>query len=764
MRPPDQGPAADDEKLSDAERRLLAAAATGKLIDLRACDIDDDGLHLIPSWDRWRQIRASLLTELLTAKRQPDGNPPRAVKLAGARIAGPLNLEAADLTCPLLLLACDIDAPVTLDEATAASIRMLDCRLSALTARQLRTTGDLWLDGTSFTTGSEVDFAGAHIGGNLSMINVKLGNPGGRALTADRLTVDQNMFCQPGFTASGEIRLPGARIGGQLSMTGASLTNPGGRVLNADSLSVEADMFCGDGFTADGEISLSGAHIGGQLDLSGARLTNTGGLALNAGSLTVEQSLLCMDGFTVNGEIRLPGARIGGQLSMTGARLTNPGGPVLNADGLTVARDMICRDQPTADGEIRHFTADGAIILRGARIGAWLDLRGASLTGAGSPALNADSLTIGQNMLCMDGFTANGEIRLLGAHIGGRLDLSGARLTSTDSLALNADNLSVALDMFCRDESTADGEIRHFTVNGEIRLLGAHIGGQFDLSGAQLTSTGEPTLNADGLTVDQSMFCADGFTANGEVCLVGARIGRELGINGATLNNPDGLALTLAAANVTDLFLEPRDRPGGGVDLTDARVRMFYDNPDTWPAALNLRGFTYDSLGNEKVSTRRRLEWLDRHKGGYLPQLYDQLSAVYRRAGDEQAARTVAIAKQRRRRRAYSPLSWLWYVTVGYGYRPWLAIAWVIGLTALGTAVFGNAYPAHMIATSPHPPSFHAVGYALDLLLPVIGFGQKSAWQPQGGAYQYWSWALTAAGWVLTTAVVAGLTGILKRD
>jgi hypothetical protein len=88
----------------------------------------------------------------------------------------------------------------------------------------------------------------------------------------------------------------------------------------------------------------------------------------------------------------------------------------------------------------------------------------------------------------------------------------------------------------------------------------------------------------------------------------------------------------------------------------------------------------------------------------------------------------------------------------------------VIALAALGTVVFSSAYPAHMIAASPHPPSFHAAAYALDLLLPVVGLGQKSAWQPQGPAYQYWSWALTGAGWVLTTAFVAGLTSILKRD
>ena len=69
-----------------------------------------------------------------------------------------------------------------------------------------------------------------------------------------------------------------------------------------------------------------------------------------------------------------------------------------------------------------------------------------------------------------------------------------------------------------------------------------------------------------------------------------------------------------------------------------------------------------------------------------------------------------------------------------------------------------------MIAVSSHPPKFHALVYTLDLLLPVIGLGQKSAWQPTTSALQYWSMGLTVAGWILSAAVVAGLTGVLKRD
>ena len=61
-----------------------------------------------------------------------------------------------------------------------------------------------------------------------------------------------------------------------------------------------------------------------------------------------------------------------------------------------------------------------------------------------------------------------------------------------------------------------------------------------------------------------------------------------------------------------------------------------------------------------------------------------------------------------------------------------------------------------MIAIRVHSPTFNPLAYTLDVLLPIVDLGQKSAWQPQGPTL-YWSWALTLAGWVLTTAVVAGL-------
>jgi len=125
-------------------------------------------------------------------------------------------------------------------------------------------------------------------------------------------------------------------------------------------------------------------------------------------------------------------------------------------------------------------------------------------------------------------------------------------------------------------------------------------------------------------------------------------------------------------------------------------------------------------------------------------------------------ARRGAIAKQRRRRRELNPLGWLWnwflQVTVGYGYRPWLA-----GLLATGAFVFAGAHPAQFRQASATVPDFQPVVYILDALLPIVDFGQEKAWVPRDSA-RMWAWGLTGAGWVLTTAFVAGLTNALKRD
>lgn len=441
----------------------------------------------------------------------------------------------------------------------------------------------------------------------------------------------------------------------------------------------------------------------------------------------------------------------------------------------SVLIDLLTGQQAPKHGRIR------ALRLRGARITGPLDLEAATLVcpllladchfeepvildeatvpairlpGCYLPGLTADRLRTDGSLELNDGFIARGEVRLAGARIGGHLILSGASLVNSGGAALHADLVTVDHSMICRNG---------FTAHGVVRLRGAHIGGQLNLDSASLLNPGGLALRADRLDVSH-IYCRDKFIAQGEVNLAYARVGALLDLTGARLLNPGGVAIDLQAASVAALYLLPRHRPDGAVILTNTKVDSFSDDPATWPETMELRGFVYGTLENDHVSVQDRLRWLTLHPSKYTPQLYDQLAAAYRRIGQEDAACEVGIAKQWHRRSVLNAggklLNWLLYATVGYGYRTWLAGAWLAVFLSIGTWVFSGA---HMIATSSNPPPFHPFAYTADVTLPIVNLGQKSAWEPQGAAL-YWSWALTGAGWVLTTAAVAGLTGILKRE
>ena len=144
---------------------------------------------------------------------------------------------------------------------------------------------------------------------------------------------------------------------------------------------------------------------------------------------------------------------------------------------------------------------------------------------------------------------------------------------------------------------------------------------------------------------------------------------------------------------------------------------------------LRLEGFVYQAINADDATVGDRLGWLHRHPGRFLPQPYEQLAGVYRREGNEQAARTVAIAKQRARR-ADIP-----------GWRHWPTPA----------------------KTTADQPGFNPARYTADLLLPVVNFKQRDVFVAHG--WVAWaSFGFVFAGWLLALVVVAGLTGVFKRD
>lgn len=512
-------------------------------------------------------------------------------------------------------------------------------------------------------------------------------------------------------------------------------------LLAADGLRTDGDLVLSDHFTAKDEILLLRAQIGGDLRLDGARITG-----LRADGLTVGKSIYCDNGFSAHGEVRMAGAQVGGQVTFGGATLMNPGATALSAEGISVEHGMFFLDD---------FTAQGEVSLAGAHIGGQLALNGASITSTGGSALDASRITVDDAMSCAEGFRAQGEVSLLGAHIGGQLNFHGATLANPDGRALTAEGATVGQSMICRSG---------FRAEGEVRLTGAHISGSLDLDSAHLANPHGEALNAEMLTVDREIACGDGFTAHGEMHLAYARVRGRLDCIGATFSNPGGVALYMEHAHVATMLMMPASSPDGLVSLINAHVSTYVDDPVSWPTMIELRGFVYDTLLNPSVTVKERLDWVRRNMSGYTPQIYDQLATVYRQAGQEEAARKVTVAKRRRRRCALNPAAKLADliadVTVGYGYQTWKAAVWLAVLIPLSAWAFTWI---HMVPTVQHPAGFNSVGYALDVLIPIADLGLKSEWQP-GGDYLYLSWLLRGVGWILATAVIAAVTGVLKRD
>jgi hypothetical protein len=395
---------------------------------------------------------------------------PFPLRFEGCSFAGPVSVAGAQLV-ELALTDCD-EVPGLL--ANGVRIRR-DLDLS-----RSRVAGAL---DTSASTSklSAVWLCESEIGGRLLCVDTVI-QGGDRSIQADRLHVTGNVRLLHGFTAHGEVRLIGARIGGSLDLTGASIESPGtGLALDLGEAIIEASVFLIDAPSGRrpvirGRIDMGQARIGGQFLVRNASLevragapvgsaysrSRVGGTALSAPRLSVGAELT-FDGtcqvtggidlsmsqlgsvsvrpgcslqapgrtaldltntellstFTVgervpvHGTIRLSGARIHGNLCLRGAVLAAPEGrSLLAAQGVTV----------DGEAELQDLTATGgAVNLRAATIGSFVDAAGAKLHNPGGDTLNLVQANVKGSVRLVDGFSSTGEVVLNRAAIEGRL-------------------------------------------------------------------------------------------------------------------------------------------------------------------------------------------------------------------------------------------------------------------------------------------------------------------------------------------------------
>ncbi|MFD8232196.1 membrane-associated oxidoreductase [Streptomyces sp. NPDC059696] len=382
-------------------------------------------------------------------------------------------------------------------------------------------------------------------------------------------------------------------------------------------------------------------------------------------------------------------------------------------------------------------------------------LRQLNLRGSVLPGLDAATLRV-DGVLRLSDCRFERPVRLGGAQISGALFMDGADIGEPPAgqPALQLNHVTVG------DGLSAPG----LRTRGEVRLTGTSVAGTIDLNEARLRAgAGQVALDAETLTVEGDALLREADVL-GWIGMRGARIAGRLDLSHARLVNPGDAALRASSCTIGELWLRKGPRMEGTLNLRRAHMDVLFLEPEMVPDEVLLDSLVYTSLTPHEPA-ERRLAMLERDGEGYVPHAYEQLTAAYRRIGDDDAARLVQLAKQRRRRATLPWYGRLWGhvqdATVGYGFRPLRAAGWLVSLLAAGSLAYALHHPAPL--KPDEAPQFNPVFYTLDLLLPVISFGQEAAFAPTGG-YQWLSYALVLTGWILATTVLTGVTRTVSRQ
>lgn len=497
----------------------------------------------------------------------------------------------------------------------------------------------------------------------------------------------------------------------------------------------------------EGDIRGENSRVTGNLWLRDSVLRGTANLMLArvAGSVVV-------DGIDIEGandagvSLVLDGIRVDGLFQISGARL---------AAGLSI-REALLRSQ-AAINHSRLGTVDpslGTIYIQKTRFESEMTL-GPDLyvDRVAGEALRSDSDVILTKLrptrqsleLDLDRVVLIGGLQLFDVIGDGRVLLRGASLDSLqisktrliargfnldgstvpglesedNRYAISADGLRVASDVQLGPDLLAVGEVR---------LIDASVGGQVQYKRGQVSAG--VVLNLEGAIVGSALFLDD--------------------------MDPRSIA-HLAAASLGGIFIDPENLPH--VSLLRTHYK-FINDEDGRPPSIEVacKLLERDPMVHSVAPYRQLARWFSEDQG------------------NDRASRAILIAGERRtgqgRSRGIRAVDSVWRWTVGYGYAPNRAVWPFLGLVVIATGVFGlvsgysgfadwTAAPAVLPVGTPQTV-FNPFLYALSATVPFLP-DFLSPWAPANALMQVLTVMFQVLGWLLITALVAGVANRLRR-
>jgi len=669
-----------------------------------------------------------------------------------------------------------------------------------------------------FKAKGEVRLYSGTIGGNLECENGQFINHKGDAIGADGVDIGGRVLLSNNFKADGEVHLRFAKIGISLECSGGQFINPGRVALGADGVRVYNEITLNQGFKSEGEVTLRNGKIGGNIECDKGQFINPNGFALDAACVKVEDSVILRD-IQAQGEVCFSYGTIGMNLNCQKGQFINSdkcaldaenliieGGVFLNngfkakgevcLDGATIGKDLKCEKSQFINPELfalhacrlkvgdrflgNDLKVEGTVNLMGATIGSTLNFEGSQLINPDGYALVADRLKVKDSVFLRYGFKAEGSVRILGATIGGSLECQNGQFIYPEGYAILMGGLHVAKNL-----RLSNG----FRAEGEICLDDAVIGQNLDCGGNVDRGLNAAQLMSPNLIV----FRGRRLRVGGDVCMCGGF-------------KAEGL-VNLAMATITGHFFwtnisSPLETT---LDIRFANIGVLCDDQLSWPKKGNLflSGLVYNEIAEDAPrDVLARLDWLRRQGDEqFRPETYEQLATVFRKMGLNTNAKDVLIAKnddraQLMKLRLSERLRYrLLRLFIGYGYCPWKVVWWALAIIILGSAFFGIGFRVNLMSRTEgleylpetsegyqlldNHPRFNSLVYSIDTFVPLIDLHQSKYWLPNakrgtdlfsikgfgihtGELLLCYMWVHIIMGWMLTTLLVASLTGLIR--
>jgi hypothetical protein len=457
------------------------------------------------------------------------------------------------------------------------------------------------------------------------------------------------------------------------------------------------------------QLALTDTQFDAVVNLSGAQLSR--GLSLDRSRLT---------------QLTLDDAKVGGDVSMIDMRVM--AGGIVEMDSVEVGHSLL----------MNGARLPMVVHLRGAKIGARMYLDDATIARVDvgvDAGVDMDSIVIAGHLTLRR--SQIDWLWLASGKIGGSLVLDEAKLGERDApnYSLDAKGLEVGSDLTMLTTIFVDANLRDARIHGDMNLAGAK---QHDKERDNRASL---VFDLTGATIDGALILGTQWYGP-----VQWRPGAHVSLRNTTVRDvEDGL---------NDCGVEPHRS-----DIVCS--------PGAWPDKLDLAAFDYQRLGSSDLSSRSDMasrpvewwiDWLGREE--FSPQPYEKLATVLRGHGVPDIADDILFAKMQRERAA-APLGrriWLTlhWVLIGYGYHPFRALWWALGLVFVGVAVL------RLSGEGKRTSMPYGLTYSVDMLLPIIRLREKNYEAELKGYARYYFYVHKIMGYVLASFLIAGLSGLTK--